>query len=438
MSAPLVRGSALARRRLQGIAFLLVLAALVGVTVLQYRKAFTPVVHITLEADRVGNQLTQGADVKLRGVRVGEVRSVGSRGDKAVLDLALDEDRAKAVPASVTARFLPKTLFGEKYVALDYTVAGEPVAEDAVIGQDRTSTALETEQALDDLLPLLRALRPQDLSRTLNALSSALRGRGDVLGRNLQRTGAYLARLNPSLPTLQQDLAGLADLAQSTADATPAILQVLDNLSFSSRSVVDQQGALDTFLSTTTGFAASAQSIVADNERRLVALATDSLPVLQTYAKEADGYPCLLEALAAQEPTIEKTFGGGQPGLHLTLEVTQDNGPYVPGQEPKNGDTGGKLCYSLDPDNPVRPATLYYNPYDGYYDGMEVDPITGKPPCTHQPCAYPPDRGGQGDAVVRGAAAPLLGVPSDEVPDLAVVLLGPVAQGATLSYASES
>jgi len=123
-----------------------------------------------------------------------------------------------------------------------------------------------------------------------------------------------------------------------------------------------------------------------------VSLARDSLPSLQVYAERATGYPCLLKAVAAQEPEIERTFGGRQPGLHITLEVTKDNGSFTPNQAPVYGDGGGKLCYGLDPAHPLPPITLYYNPYDGYYDGQQTDPYTGKPPCQHSPCARPGPR----------------------------------------------
>jgi phospholipid/cholesterol/gamma-HCH transport system substrate-binding protein len=439
VSAPLVRGRALARRRLLGVAFLGVLAVLVSATVLQYRKAFTPVVHVTLEADRAGNQLTKGADVKVRGLLIGQVRSVRSVGEGARLELALDPEQTRLLPKTVTAQLLPKTLFGEKFVALDLpTAAGSGhLAQGDVISQNRTSTALETEKAIDDLLPLLKSLQPQDLSVTLNALSTALRGRGDQLGANLQRTAAYLARLNPQLVTLRSDFAGLADFADNAAAATPALLQVLDNLSFSSRSLVQQQNQLDTFLSATTGFAASARDLVAANEQRLVSLAAHSVPVLATYAKEAPGYPCLLASVAAQEPVIERSFGGLQPGLHITMEPTQDNGGYTTGQTPVYADPGGTFCYGLDPQHPIRPITAYYNPYDGYYDGQEIDPYTGRPPCTHSPCAKPPRRqdtaGGTAErSALRAAAGPALGLPADQVPDLATVLLAPLARGATI------
>ena len=114
MSAPLRAGRALALQRLGGVAFLAVLGLLVGLTILLYRQAFTDVTHVTLRTNRVGNQLTSGADVKLRGLVVGEVRSVRSDGSGAELDLALDPAQARRIPADVTAQLLPKTLFGEK------------------------------------------------------------------------------------------------------------------------------------------------------------------------------------------------------------------------------------------------------------------------------------------------------------------------------------
>src|SRR5438874_13315438 len=104
--------------QLYGLVLLVVIALFVTVTVAVYRKVFVPVSHVLLETDHTGNQLTAGADVKVRGVPVGEVRSIRSTGSGAVLDLALQPDQLNVIPANVTAQLLPKTLFGERYVAL--------------------------------------------------------------------------------------------------------------------------------------------------------------------------------------------------------------------------------------------------------------------------------------------------------------------------------
>ena len=67
--------------RTYGVVFLVVLALLVALTVAIYNKVFVEVVHVTLQTDRVGNQLAPPADVKLRGMIVGEVRDVRSDGE---------------------------------------------------------------------------------------------------------------------------------------------------------------------------------------------------------------------------------------------------------------------------------------------------------------------------------------------------------------------
>ncbi len=379
MAPPLVKGRALLRRRLAGIVFLVVIALLVELSIAIYQKKFTDTVDVALETSRVGNQLSVHGDVKVRGLVVGEVRKITSKGDGAVLQLALKPEQVALLPKNVTAQLLPKTLFGEKEVVL--VVPSDPSSEHLQHGdritQDRSSTALETETALNNLLPLLVSLEPQQLSLTLNALSEGLRGRGDQLGKNLAISAAYFRQLNPALPTLAQDMQGLADLTNTYSAATPDLLRTLDNLAFSGRSLVQQRRELDAFLRSTSDFAASATSLVAGSEKRFVDLARDSLPTLEVFAAYSNNYPCLLRTLAFQNKEGERVLGGAQPGLHITLEATRDHGGYRTGDEPKYDDTYNTRCYGLLGKNIV-PFPAYRNPQDGYRDGdPPEDPGTG-------------------------------------------------------------
>ncbi len=106
------------RRRLAGVAFLLVPAVLVWVSVSVYEKDFTDDATVTVRTGSVGNEMHSGADVKLRGVVIGQVRSIATDGDGARLTLAIDRDKLGRVPADVTAQMLPTTLFGARFVAL--------------------------------------------------------------------------------------------------------------------------------------------------------------------------------------------------------------------------------------------------------------------------------------------------------------------------------
>ncbi|MCW2615903.1 MAG: hypothetical protein JWN08_2897 [Frankiales bacterium] len=426
MSATRATGRAAAvKRRLLGLGFLAVIAGGVALTVALYTKAFTPVVEVTLEASSAGNQLSAPADVKLRGLIVGEVRDITSTGGGAVLDLALDPDQVDLIPANVMARLVPKTLFGEKFVdlVLPEAPSSDVIAEGDVITQDRSETARETEQALNDLLPLLTALHPQDLSTTLNAVSGALRGRGDRIGENLVLVDDYLKGINPDVPALGRNLGGLADFADEVDRTVPSISALLDNSSFVARSLVEQKGALAGFLASTTTVTGELDELLTENETRLVRLAADSVPVLRTYARYSPVFPCLSRGLVSQNETLSDAFGRLQPGLHITLEVAGDQDGYVPGQEPRYGEDRGPACYGLPAPKGQAPDLNFQ---DGYRDDAGPDTTQG----AQSSAASDPARALFGERAVMGSVlAPVLGVPASEVPDLAYLLFGPMARG---------
>ena len=106
------------RLRIQGLAVLVTLALLLGLAVATYNKVFVEVARVTLETDTIGNQLQTASDVKVRGVIVGDVREIDASADGATIELAIRPEYLEQIPADVTARLLPKTLFGERFVAV--------------------------------------------------------------------------------------------------------------------------------------------------------------------------------------------------------------------------------------------------------------------------------------------------------------------------------
>lgn len=466
MSAPLLRGRARVRQQVVGLIFLVVIGGLVALTIALYQKAFTPVTTVLVRADRAGNQLTAGGDVKARGLLVGEIRSVSSTGEGAELELAIDRDQAALLPSDLTVQLLPKTLFGEKFVSLELDSAStaRPLREGDVISQDRSVTARETSQALDNLLPLLQTLQPQQLSITLNAVSSALRGRGDTLGQNLELVDEYLAGINPEIPALGENFRGLADLADTFEAARPDVIEVLDNLSFLNRSLVDTEGDLSSFLTSTTTSTGELDRLLRENEQRLVTLARDSLPPLRLFEKYSPEFSCLAAGLAKQEILAEKTFGGLQPGLHITVEVTQDQGGYRPGDETVFGEDSGPTCFGLPPGPPIVPFPVTVEPVDGYCDEQERQPglqngcdgradsaqegggpglpgapgLPGLPGVPAAAARTAPVSVAETDrATMSAVVGPVLGVAPQDVPDLAVLLFGPLARGAQIGLATD-
>jgi phospholipid/cholesterol/gamma-HCH transport system substrate-binding protein len=425
------------RRRLLGLVFVVVLLAMGGVAVGAYRKVFTPVDRVTLVVDHTGNQLSSGADVKIRGVRVGEVRGVHADGERARVELAIQPDQMRLIARNTTARLLPKTLFGERYVALipPDAPAGTLRAGDT-LQQDRSFQAVEVDRVLSDLLPVLQAVRPEQLNSTLHALSTALAGRGAQLGRTLSTLDKYVAALTPKLPAIQHDLAALADAAGTLDAAAPDLAAALDDLATTSRTVTSQRGLIGDLLRSTTDLANTAEPFLAANESRLIRLSAQSRPVLGALAEYSPEYPCFFQGMAGLVPRGERAFGGGQPGLKIVISVSRDNGRYHPGEEPKNGLDLGPRCYGLPGGVAVPFPVPDVGPADG--SGRIGDGSTGFTGTGTLGRVMSADLGTQGSPAetraVKALLAPVEGVTPDQVPDAGALLIAPMLRGAEVSY----
>jgi phospholipid/cholesterol/gamma-HCH transport system substrate-binding protein len=342
------------RHQLLGMMFVAVMVIALAFAVMIYQKKFTSVVMVQLTADSIGNQLLPESDVKLNGLIVGEVRTISHSDGKAQLVLALQPDKVNLIPANVTARFLPKTLFGDKYISLVMPdQRGAPIASGDVIKQDTSQSAVEVQRVLDDLLPLLRAVRPQDLSATLGAMVQGLDGRGSQLGRNLSQLNTLVSSVNKQLPALQADISGLADLTSTYTQATPDLITALGDLTTTSNTVVQQHSSLDLLYATLTGTSADLTGFLNANGANIIRLSTDSTSTLQLLARYAPEYQCMLHSVANVIPRVDQAMGVGtdRPGVRLKLELTKERGKYVPDQdEPNVTDNRGPRCYPiLDP-----------------------------------------------------------------------------------------
>ncbi len=453
----MARGAVI-RRRLQGLAFLVVLALLLGLTVALYDKAFVDFARVTLQTDTAGNQLQEASDVKVRGMIVGEVREVEASAEGAEIELAIRPQYLDQIPADVSARLLPKTLFGERYVSLVLPddPAEERLADGDVIGQDRTENAIELQRVIDDLLPLLQAVEPQDLSYTLAAVAESLRGRGERLGENLASVGDYVEEINTVLPELQADISALADFADTYESAAEDLLAVLDDISVTADTLVDQSEQLRRTFTVVGRSSVTAAEFLERNETDLISLASTSRPVLGLLAEYSPIYPCLLNGLSRFNPMITEAFGGdGDPALNLDIVVTlPPRNSYQPGDQPAYLDSSGPDCQGLDDIDGIIAAAErgeYYCPTPPE-DGVDsVDnPVSGNPNCLggRGPDDIPegagdPNPGGTGgDSVpsqLAGSTAELdfvrsllgyqTGTDPDDVTDLAASALTPLLRG---------
>lgn len=434
-----------ARLLVAGVVFLTSMALLVALSIAIYDKKFVTVTTVTIRAERAGLQLSKFGDVRRNGVLIGQVRKVSQVDGEAEIELALEPEAAREIPDNVTVQILPTTLFGQKYVSFVEPAqpSDTPLAPDTVIPSSRVETNVELGRILADLFPLLRAVRPADLNTTLNALATALEGRGDQLGETLVELDSYLVGIEDSLPTLREDLGLIADVADTYDEAAPDLLRVLGNLTVTSRTVVEKRESLDVFFSDLTGLADTSREILRANEANLIEVGEVGAPVLKLLATYSPQLPCLLKGAARYAPILAKTFEGNQVKQYIELGSAQYRA-YTQADLPEYGEIGhGPWCSGL----PFPPVPIGPNAFD---DGTDIDdnPPTGDLP--NLPLPLPLNRtapgwtreggfgvgmssgyaGTPGDQqVVNALLADRTGRPADSYGSLGALLYGPVVRG---------
>lgn len=426
-----------------GVAFLAMVVGGVWLTNAIFTKKFVDYDRVTLESSSIGLQLPLQADVKLRGVIVGEVLGFTPNDTGgATIELGIYPEETRTIPSNVTAEIIPKTLFGEKYVSLliPETQSPDPISVGDVIKQSEVS--IEVEAVLKDMMPLLTAVRPADINMTLNAMATALEGRGDKIGQNLEILDAYLKRVNPQLPDIVEDLRLTAQVSNLYADVMPQIAQILRDSVKTGNTVVEKDAASKQLFRDVAAFSNTAEDFLDANGDNLIRLSQVSRTQAQLFAKYAPEYPCLMKGIVNAAKRQAEAFRGFT--LHINLE-TLPNQPrgYDAGDRPVNGDKRGPACVGLpNPgDTQANPWTSVPNINDGVerptgkgtsrtapgfglLGGLGLTSVQGSPGMVGSAAEW---------SMLNSMVGPAIGTSPDSIDYLSALLIGPMARGAEVS-----
>lgn len=217
------------RRRhiLTGAIAVVLVAALATLGIKGAFGAFRGGYELVGSFDAAGQGLLPGSDVKVRGVNIGEVRSIDLEDGRARVTLRIRD--GERIPVDATATIRPKTLFGEKFVDIDPGPAEEtgPYLDD---GDELTRTlgGFELERVLTDLYPILEAVDPADLTTVLAELADGGRGLGERINRTIvngEALGEVFADNADLTSRFLTDLAHLSDQLATSAEDLVAVAE---------------------------------------------------------------------------------------------------------------------------------------------------------------------------------------------------------------------
>jgi phospholipid/cholesterol/gamma-HCH transport system substrate-binding protein len=212
--------------------------------------------------------LLPGDDVRIAGVRVGQVEEVGIV-DRKQAEVTFSVSANRKLPANVTAQIKFRNLVGQRYVALTQGTGGDPNAvlePGDTIPLERTRPALDLTELFNGFKPLFRALSPDDVNKLSYEIIQVLQGEGGTVESLLAHTasltsaiagkdqviGEVIANLNSALTTINQRGDKLSDLVVQ-------VQQLVSGLAADREPIGDAIDALGGLADTTAGLLTEAR-----------------------------------------------------------------------------------------------------------------------------------------------------------------------------------
>lgn len=260
-------------------------AAYAGWTGLSYVGRVGGGLRMTAYLPTSGDSLGPASNVKYHGLVVGRVITITGSARQSSAEIVLKPEQADEIPANVTARVLPSTIFGSEFIDLVEPARPESrrLPSATKIPADRSSETLRIMDAVAAGERILRAVDPSQLDATVSALADMLDENGANVGRFIQRAGTYLDTLMEHSDALYRDLRLMGNVLQGAADAEPHLVGALRNSHDTLRLVVSQRRTIDSLISSSTGLSSETTMFLQANGDNLIGTVQAGEPIVHVY-----------------------------------------------------------------------------------------------------------------------------------------------------------
>lgn len=275
--------------------------------------------------------LSNGDDVKVAGVKVGQVAGIDTTEDgRAEVRLEIDSD--VTVPTDTVAAVRWRNLLGQRVVYL------EPGRAEGRLGDgdriDETRSVVDIGALINELGGLVSAIDPGQLNTLMTAVSEALDGNEAAVTDLLDSAGELLTTLAERQGTIDQLLTDFDTVSRALADRDDQIATMIDNLGRLTETFAGNEELLGSTLTELASYSGSLDQVLTANQGDLESLIASLAEVTDTVDDNIDVIGDQLDHLP-----------GGLSALH---EVT-NRGEYIVIQA---------LCFSTGPPPCPTPTDL--------------------------------------------------------------------------------
>jgi phospholipid/cholesterol/gamma-HCH transport system substrate-binding protein len=278
--------------------------------------------------------LYEQSDVRILGVRVGQVTSIEPDGDG--VRVQMEYDAKYEVPADAQAFVVAPSIVSDRYVQLSPAYTGGPVlADGAFIDIEDTQVPLELDEVYGALNDLNVALGPEGankdgaLSDLISVSADNLEGNGELLGATLEDFSQAISTLSGQRDDLFGTVNNLQDFTTTIASSDDVVRAFNRDLAVVADQLAGEREDLARAVRQLSVALGDVAAFVAENRESL----TTNVEGL------ADATGALVDETAALEEFLD-TAPGALSNLQLaynpgsgTLD-TRDNGPAQAEQSP--------------------------------------------------------------------------------------------------------
>ncbi|MFE6616442.1 MCE family protein [Amycolatopsis sp. NPDC057786] len=176
--------------------------AIKGLTFFVITVVATGILAITIANSGVGTtvgytarftdatSVNPGDEVRMSGVRIGQVDSVGVV-ERRLADVRFSVENKRRLTAGATVTIRYRNLVGQRYLSIDPGPDGPAVLDEgALIPPERTRPALDLTALFNGFKPLFQALSPNDVNQLSFEIVQVLQGEGSTIDSLLEHTAS--------------------------------------------------------------------------------------------------------------------------------------------------------------------------------------------------------------------------------------------------------
>lgn len=291
--------------------------------------------------------ITTGAPVRYHGVKVGEIASIDAGTASSVVSLTIDDNYLSSIPDTVLMRVLPRTFFGDIYVALidtRGTSRSRSLSDGDEIRIDDGPEAINLYDIFTKLSDVLAEVQPEKMNIALAAVSAAIGTSGGDLGIMIDDWWQASRELESTMNRFIDATPRFRAVMESLRRATPAITDTLRSTTSISRGIVEHQENLGAFLASASGFVGSVAPFLAQQRRNLITIVDSTATIASTVADNPSGVTDTVTEASKFGAAGTILFASGRFNITAVPTFSQPM-PYTAADCPTYGTMRGSQCF---------------------------------------------------------------------------------------------